>query len=146
MKQLRHIAIAIPCLPAAMFFGLLTHIGYGETGFTLISAAFAAVMALLAVGSVEGMRRLLLRGGIRLAALFWVGLTVFIFGPGPLLTILMLAGLGLTKDPNPNPVALGMLALTTFWPSVGLILGGVLATGVTYLRNWRRAKAALAIS
>jgi hypothetical protein len=35
-----------------------------------------------------------------------------------LLTILAAASLGLTSDPNPNPVGLGLLALVTFWPSV----------------------------
>ena len=46
-------------------------------------------------------------------------------GTGPLLAIIAAAKLGLTDDPNPNPVILGMLAFFTFWPSIALILSGV---------------------
>ena len=39
--------------------------------------------------------------------------------------VIALASLGFTKDPNPNPVMLGILAFLTFWPSVILMLVGV---------------------
>jgi hypothetical protein len=32
---------------------------------------------------------------------------------------------GLTRDPNPNPIGLGLLAGLTFWPAVILIVIGV---------------------
>ncbi len=54
-----------------------------------------------------------------------VGLVIFILGSGPLLTIILLASLGLTRDPNPNPVGFGILAAFTFWPSILLIAFGV---------------------
>jgi hypothetical protein len=37
----------------------------------------------------------------------------------------VLASLGLTKDPNPNPVGFGIMAFLTFWPSVILMIVGV---------------------
>ena len=58
----------------------------------------------------------------RLTRSFWIGLVILVVGSGPLLVILLLASLGVTKDPNPNPVGLGMIAFLTFWPSVGVIL------------------------
>lgn len=50
--------------------------------------------------------------------LFKIGLVLFILGSGPLLLIIVAASLGLTRDPNPNPVGPGILAMLTFWPSV----------------------------
>ncbi len=54
-----------------------------------------------------------------------IGLVLLIVGTGPLLAILAAAELGLTDDPNPNPVIFGILAFLTFWPSVALILSGL---------------------
>lgn len=54
-----------------------------------------------------------------------VGLVMFVLGSGPLLAIILLASLGLTRDPNPNPVMFGILAAFTFWPSILLIAFGV---------------------
>jgi hypothetical protein len=50
--------------------------------------------------------------------MFQVGLAVFVFGSGPLLAIIAASKVGLTSDPNPNPVAFGILAMVTFWPSL----------------------------
>jgi hypothetical protein len=57
---------------------------------------------------------------------FVVGALLFLLGTGPLLIVILLASLGFTKDPNPNPVGLGILAFLTFWPSVILMLLGFL--------------------
>ena len=65
------------------------------------------------------------RPKLRLSRLFWVGVILLVLGSGPLLTVILLAWLGLTKDPNPNPVGLGIIAFLTFWPSVILIGVGV---------------------
>ena len=55
-----------------------------------------------------------------------VGLVLLVLGTGPLLAIIIIAArLGLTDDPNPNPVVFGILAFLTFWPSVALILSGL---------------------
>ncbi len=74
--------------------------------------------------------------GFRLSFLFWTGLILFVVGSGPLLVIILLAALGMTRDPNPNPVGLGILAFLTFWPSVGLMLGGLR----TSVRRYRAAR------
>lgn len=51
------------------------------------------------------------------------GIGLFLVGCGPLLAIIAAARLGLTSDPNPNPIGPGLLAFVTFWPSV--ILSGI---------------------
>jgi hypothetical protein len=64
------------------------------------------------------------RPKLRLSRVFWTGLVLLVLGSGPLLTVILLAWLGLTKDPNPNPVGLGIIAFLTFWPSVILLIVG----------------------
>ena len=64
---------------------------------------------------------------------FVVGALLFVIGAGPLLTVILLANLGLTKDPNPNPIGFGILAFLTIWPSVILMVLGFL--------TWRRRQA-----
>ena len=59
--------------------------------------------------------------------LFWTGLVIFAVGSGPLLVTILLAALGVTKDPNPNPIGFGIMAMFTFYPSLGLIVGGLMA-------------------
>jgi len=56
-----------------------------------------------------------------------VGAAILVLGSGPLLAIIVAAKLGLTRDPNPNPVGFGILAGLTFWPGIILLLVGVLA-------------------
>jgi hypothetical protein len=43
-----------------------------------------------------------------------------------------MARLGLTTDPDPNPIGFGMLAAVTIWPSIGLIVYGIIVA------VWRR--------
>jgi len=56
--------------------------------------------------------------------MFLVGFVLFVVGSGPLLLTLTAAALGLTRDPNPNPVGFGILAFFTFWPSIILMVVG----------------------
>jgi hypothetical protein len=72
------------------------------------------------------------RPKFRLSRFFWTGLILFILGSGPLLAVILLAGLGLTKDPNPNPVGFGILAFFTFWPSIILMIVGVVQSYTRY--------------
>ncbi|PKD44253.1 hypothetical protein [Rhodohalobacter barkolensis] len=55
--------------------------------------------------------------------IFLTGFMLLVIGSGPLLVTLLAAKLGITADPNPNPVFLGMMAMFTFWP--GLLLMGI---------------------
>jgi len=55
-----------------------------------------------------------------------LGLALLIAGATPLLTVIVAAELGLTSDPNPNPIGPGLLFFATLWPAVGLIAFGVL--------------------
>ena len=68
----------------------------------------------------------------RLTKQFWTGLVTLMIGSGPLVAILLLAALGFTEDPKPNPVGLGIIAALTFWPGVILMLGGLLASFFRY--------------
>ena len=49
------------------------------------------------------------------------GLVLLVVGTGPLVLILVAAGFGLTRDPNPNPIGPGLLAFLTFWPSIFML-------------------------
>ena len=60
--------------------------------------------------------------------LFLMGLLLFVFGTGPLLVLIVAAKLGLTSDPNPNPIGLALLAMLTFWPSLIMMAAGVWKT------------------
>ncbi len=72
----------------------------------------------------------------RPGGLFWTGLVIFTVGSGPLLVTILLAALGVTSDPNPNPVGFGIMAAFTLYPSLGLIFGGLM---VAFFRH-RAAK------
>jgi len=80
------------------------------------------------------------RPQFRLSRVLWIGLTLLILGSGPLLTVILLAGLGVTKDPNPNPVGFGMLAFLTFWPSVILVIVGVVQSYSRYKSGQRTVR------
>ena len=60
--------------------------------------------------------------------MLWCGLAVLTFGVGPLVAIILAASLGLTRDPNPNPIGPGLLAFVSFWPGVGLTVAGAIVT------------------
>src|SRR5207248_5768947 len=64
----------------------------------------------------------------RVSRFLWIGLVLLCIGIGPLLVVILAAQLGLTRDPNPNPVGFGILAFFTFWPSVILIVIGIVRT------------------
>jgi hypothetical protein len=56
--------------------------------------------------------------------LFWWGMAMIVLGSAPLVVVILAAALGLTDDPNPNPIGFGLLAAITFWPGVILALIG----------------------
>jgi len=59
---------------------------------------------------------------------FVAGALLVVLGSGPLVAVMVLSSLGLTKDPNPNPIGFGLLAFLTFWPGVVLMLLGIVAS------------------
>jgi hypothetical protein len=63
-----------------------------------------------------------------------IGLLLLVLGCGPLLGIILAAELGLTSDPNPNPVGPGILAMFSFWPSLILLIAGIVSV------LWRNRK------
>lgn len=58
---------------------------------------------------------------------FKIGFLLFVFGTGPLLAVIAAAKLGF-GDPNPNPIGCGIVAFLTFWPSIILMILGVVTT------------------
>jgi hypothetical protein len=71
----------------------------------------------------------------KLTVVFWIGLVLLVLGTGPLLLIVVAAELGLTSDPNPNPIGPGLLAFFTFWPAVILIVWGLVASVLRYRKQ-----------
>jgi hypothetical protein len=57
----------------------------------------------------------------------WVkaGLALVVLGWGPLWVIILLAGIGLWPDPNPNPIGPGILFFLTAWPAIICLAIGV---------------------
>lgn len=56
--------------------------------------------------------------------LFTVGFIVLVLGSAPLLTIILLAKIGVWPDPDPNPIGPGLLTFITFWPGAFLMFTG----------------------
>src|ERR1051325_2094664 len=54
-----------------------------------------------------------------------MGIALLVAGTGPLLAVILAAKLGLTSNPDPNPIGLGLLAFVTFWPAVIIIVIGL---------------------
>jgi len=66
-----------------------------------------------------------------------VGLFILVLGSGPLFAIIVLAGIGLWPDPNPNPVGPGLLAALTFWPGVICVVIGIVHVRAQAARDRR---------
>ena len=55
-----------------------------------------------------------------------IGIIILITGSGPLFYVMLFAKIGILDDPNPNPIIFGLMAMITFWPSLILILIGII--------------------
>jgi hypothetical protein len=64
-----------------------------------------------------------------------IGVILLVVGTGPLIGIILAARLGLTDDPNPNPIGPGIMAGLSFLPSVVMILVGIVQVVWTKHRN-----------
>jgi hypothetical protein len=67
--------------------------------------------------------------------LFKIGAIIALFGWTPLLSIILLAWIGLWPDPNPNPIGPGLLFFLSFWPAMAC-----LGIGVFQVRRDRRQR------
>ena len=71
------------------------------------------------------------QGRFRVSRILWIGVGFLTLGTGPLLAVIGIAKMGI-GDPNPNPLGFGILAFLTFWPSILLIVVGLIVSIV----NW----------
>ena len=55
-----------------------------------------------------------------------IGIIIFIIGSGPLLSVMLFSKIGILDDPNTNPIIFGLMAMITFWPSLILIVIGII--------------------
>jgi hypothetical protein len=55
-----------------------------------------------------------------------IGLVLVGLGWTPLFSIILLTDLGLTSDPNPNPIGPGMLFYLTAWPAIICLVIGII--------------------
>jgi hypothetical protein len=63
-----------------------------------------------------------------------LGVGLLAGGTGPLLLFIAADEMGLVRDPNPNPVGLGLLFVTTIIPALALTLFGLMRWVWTALR------------
>ncbi len=47
-----------------------------------------------------------------------IGFWLLVISSGPLLSMILLAEIGIWPDPNPNPIGPGLLFFFTFWPAM----------------------------
>jgi hypothetical protein len=128
-------------VPWALMIAGIVMIGFVFGGFPALRATglpvdapiFGVIVLQLIIGGI-----LCLIIGLVLALkarAIWMigsGAVVLCAGAGPLVVVGVMAKLGLTADPNPNPVGLGILALFTLFPALVLLIWG--------FANWRSAK------
>ena len=118
--------IALATVGLRVLFGLLELIGLH------IDAAAIGRIIMMLIGAgllllIAGLVLALARARNTARWLIGSGLVVLCLGNGPLLAIVAAAKLGLTRDPNPNPVFEGMLAGFTFIPAIVLLICGLVA-------------------
>ena len=90
----------------------------GQTMIWLVGVGLILFIVGLVLAVVHG-------GALRGAWLIGIGATLLMLGTAPLVAVGLAAQLGLTADPNPNPVFFGMLAVMTFIPAVLLLACGL---------------------
>jgi hypothetical protein len=119
--------IALATVGLGGLFRLLTLLGL-NVGTGLDAVAGLIIIVMVVVGLcllIAGLVLALARAHARW--LIGSGLALLCLGSGPLFVIIVAAKLGLTRDPNPNPVLEGMLAGFTFIPATVLLICGLVA-------------------
>lgn len=66
-----------------------------------------------------------------------IGLGIAVLGWLPLLLFGVWVWLGLSRDPHPNPIGLGLLAFLSFWPAAVCIGIGVVQLLIGAVRDNR---------
>jgi hypothetical protein len=136
MALLGATALTLATVGLGALFGLLDliglHAGPDDAAIgAIILMLFGAGLFLLIIGLVLALART--RNTARW--LIGSGLALLGLGTGPLFAFIALAKLGLTRDPNPNPVLEGMLAGFTFVPAIVLLLCGLAVLAGRRLRS-----------
>jgi hypothetical protein len=132
-------------LPWALMIGGIVMLGFVFEGFPALRAigvpidapAFAPTLEILVMQMIFGgflavIIGLVLALKVRPKWMIGSGAVLLCAGTGPLLVVGVMAGLGLTADPNPNPVGFGILALFTLFPALLLLVWGFV--------SWRSEK------
>jgi hypothetical protein len=130
------VMIALATVGLGVLFRLLTLFGlHVETDGAAIGAI---IMLLIGAGLcllIAGLVLALARARNAARWLIGSGFVLLCVGSGPLLGIMAAAKLGLTRDPNPNPVFEGMLAGFTFIPAIVLLICGLVVLARRRFRN-----------
>jgi len=93
---------------------------------------FSGGLLMLIVGPVLLFAHNIARKG---AWLFASGLVLLVAGTGPLWFVGLASQFGLSADPNPNPIFLGILAFLTFLPAMFLVVSGAILFVVGKVRH-----------
>lgn len=132
--------VATLFLGTSPFVALLVRLGLlpasslnADTTWHLSILWFSGGLLVLIVGFVLLFAHNIARKG---AWLFASGLALLVVGSGPIFLVGLASQFGLTADPNPNPVFLGILAFLTFLPAMVLAITGVIL--FTVGKVWRK--------
>jgi hypothetical protein len=93
---------------------------------------FSGGLIVLIVGAVLLFAHNIARKG---AWLFASGVVLLVAGTGPLWFVGLASQFGLSADPNPNPIFLGILAFLTFLPAMFLVVSGAILFVVGKVRH-----------
>ena len=93
---------------------------------------FSGGLLVLIVGLVLLFAHNIARKG---AWLFASGIVLLVAGTGPLWFVGLASQFGLSADPNPNPIFLGILTFLTFLPAMFLVVSGAILFVVGKVRH-----------
>jgi len=139
------LALLAAALAATVIFGtslpimLLVRLGVlpasslnPDTAGPLSFIWFSGGLLVLIVGLVLLFAHNIARKG---AWLFASGMVLLVAGTGPLWFVGLASQFGLSADPNPNPIFLGILAFLTFLPAMFLVVSGAILFVVGKVRH-----------
>jgi hypothetical protein len=113
--------IAMIAFPLAGGFRVLQAVGMAKDDYMTMGSI---TLLLVPSGVLSVILGLILALKAKPAWLIGAGAALLCLGTGPLLVVILLANLGLSADPDPNPVGFGILAAVTLIPALALLIGG----------------------